>query len=579
MVHSILFIASLLVVACAKPQERRAEMTLHEYITKVPAGFVDNGPANPDSILDLRIALVQNNKDGLIEALHNISTPGHPLYGQHLSVEEVAAFNAPAQETVTAVNAWLQAAGLNATANTLAGDWLELNTTVSAANALLDANFSLFTNTETGNQTIRTLNYSIPTDLIGHVQFVHPTISFVAALSPQVATVFARAPNRNGYNPASCDANLVTPQCVQRLHGVPAAMANAPAGSIGVTGFGNQYANNLDLATFLQHYRPDIVAPAAKRFNFQSINDGLNHQILGLAGDEANLDIQYTVGIATGVPTTFYSVGPNSPNKWFEDLVNYFIDQPNVPLVLTSSYNGYEDDYAPNVADRICAGFAALGARGVSVIFSSGNGGVGGPISQDSNNCPDNRFVPSFPASCPYVTVVGATSLRTVAAGVVGLHQDGAAYSGGGFSELFDNNLSPWQVPAVQNYLHSIRPTYEGRFRSVGRAYPDVSAIGTNVAMDSKGESITRSGTSASAPIFASVIALINAERLAAHKNPLGFLNPFLYQNPGAFEDIVQGSNPGCNTQGFPATPGWDPVTGLGTPNFNALKTAALALP
>jgi len=79
-------------------------------------------------------------------------------------------------------------------------------------------------------------------------------------------------------------------------------------------------------------------------------------------------------------------------------------------------------------------------------------------------------------------------------------------------------------------------------------------------------------GTSAASPIFASAIALLNDQRIAAGKSPLGFLNPLLYANPGALNDIASGSNPGCGTNGFPALSGWDPVTGLGSPNYGALK-------
>jgi len=68
----------------------------------------------------------------------------------------------------------------------------------------------------------------------------------------------------------------------------------------------------------------------------------------------------------------------------------------------------------------------------------------------------------------------------------------------------------------------------------------------------------------------------VNDRLVAAGKSPLGFLNPFLYANPDAFNDITTGSNPGCGTNGFEAAPGWDPVTGLGTPNFPKLLAAAL---
>jgi tripeptidyl-peptidase-1 len=85
-------------------------------------------------------------------------------------------------------------------------------------------------------------------------------------------------------------------------------------------------------------------------------------------------------------------------------------------------------------------------------------------------------------------------------------------------------------------------------------------------------------GTSASAPIFASIINLLNEERLEQGKGPLGFLNPTIYKHPEVFNDITVGGNPGCGTQGFPAAKGWDPVTGVGTPNYTKMREIFLAL-
>ena len=68
-------------------------------------------------------------------------------------------------------------------------------------------------------------------------------------------------------------------------------------------------------------------------------------------------------------------------------------------------------------------------------------------------------------------------------------------------------------------------------------------------------------GTSCAAPIFASMIALINDKLISKGEQTLGFLNPWLYANPQAFNDITSGNNPGCGTSGFPAKSGWDPVS------------------
>lgn len=89
------------------------------------------------------------------------------------------------------------------------------------------------------------------------------------------------------------------------------------------------------------------------------------------------------------------------------------------------------------------------------------------------------------------------------------------------------------------------------------------------------------SGTSAPAPLFAGLVSLLNEARLQAGKPPMGLLNPFLYANPGAFTDVTVGTNAisedGPLDDGFSCTEGYDPVSGLGTPIFNKLLSAAMA--
>jgi tripeptidyl-peptidase-1 len=107
-----------------------------------------------------------------------------------------------------------------------------------------------------------------------------------------------------------------------------------------------------------------------------------------------------------------------------------------------------------------------------------------------------------------------------------------------------------------------------------------VAAYGENAQVFDKGVQIPIGGTSCSTPIFASVIALLNDRLMSAGQPPLGFLNPSLYLNASAaLNDIIEGSNPGCGTDGFSAIVGWDPVTGLGSPNFDYLLTAAMVAP
>lgn len=72
---------------------------------------------------------------------------------------------------------------------------------------------------------------------------------------------------------------------------------------------------------------------------------------------------------------------------------------------------------------------------------------------------------------------------------------------------------------------------------------------------------------------------MLNDARIANGKSPMGFLNPFIYENPSIFNDVTTGNNPGCGTPGFQAASGWDPITGNGTPNYVKMVEAALALP
>jgi len=118
-------------------------------------------------------------------------------------------------------------------------------------------------------------------------------------------------------------------------------------------------------------------------------------------------------------------------------------------------------------------------------------------------------------------------------------------------------------------------------FNASGRAIPDVAAIGHNLLIVLKGDDKPVDGTSASAPIFAAIVSMLNVASINATGKPLGFLNPFLYKmavdEPAAFHDITVGDNIctayGCAStcKGYEAAAGWDPVTGLGTPNFERM--------
>jgi len=117
-----------------------------------------------------------------------------------------------------------------------------------------------------------------------------------------------------------------------------------------------------------------------------------------------------------------------------------------------------------------------------------------------------------------------------------------------------------------------------------GRGYPDVAAFAHQIPIVYAGRSTFEDGTSASAPIFAGMVTLLNDIRLSQGKPPLGFLNPLLYSlDASYFNDVTQGNSfcipKQCVDAGYAATPGWDPVSGLGTPIFSKLADYVRNLP
>ena len=290
--------------------------------------------------------------------------------------------------------------------------------------------------------------------------------------------------------------------------------------------------------------------------------------------------------------------------------------------VISTSYGYNEADLTPFYENRQCHEYMKLGLQGVTFLYSSGDYGVAGNGGQcidpatgmyntgkyDSNiteSCvthislgASGMFNPAFPSTCPCrssyplpilqpidfcldVTSVGATQ---VAPGASVTQPEQAAesviYSGGGFSNVFA--MPSYQSSAVKTYFAQHKPSYgSDRYNTsqMSRGYPDVSANGVNYVVAVDGNFSYVFGTSASAPTFGSVVTLINSARLAVGKSSVGFINPTLYAHPGVMNDITSGGNQGCGTPGFQSVKGWDPVTGLGTPNFPRMLALWLGLP
>ncbi|KAI0642669.1 subtilisin-like protein [Trametes meyenii] len=569
MVAASLLILSLFpLLSLGRPNSPSVTLVTRGQHSVVPEGFFPRAPFLPGGMFRFIIALKSGNASGLIHALLDVSDPANPKYGQHLSKDEVDQMVSPRPESIQAVSNWLNNNNVISEVYSSSGDVLHIQMPLAQANTLLDANFRPYVHEKTNTTMWRTLSYALPADISPHVAFVYPTTQFIppATHKAKVQVIervpaIKRAASKRSNIPPQC-GQVIVPPCLQAIYNIPSTPATAAGNSLGVSAFGGEIANPDDLKTFLSQVRPDIQAGNGTTFAVQTVDGGSDG---GQGTTEASLDIDYTVGLATNVPTTFFAVGEsqNGDIGSFLDLANTLIKQDNPPLVLTTSFGFDESDFsgeAAVVAQTLCNAYAQLGARGTSVLFASGDGGVSGAQADDS--CNGRPFLPTFPASCPYVTAIGST---------FGLPPETAAnFSSGGFSNIFARPA--YQDGAVSGYLTKLGDTNAGLFNASGRAYPDVATQGVNFIIEQDGQFGAVDGTSASSLTFASIVALLNDRLLATGRKPLGFLNPLLYsKGVAALNDVTKGSNPGCGTHGFPAVEGWDAVTGLGTPDFQKL--------
>jgi len=315
----------------------------------------------------------------------------------------------------------------------------------------------------------------------------------------------------------------------------------------GVAAFEDAQFKPSDVAAFEAAYHLPNVS-----FSVKGPNDG------GYFG-EASLDTQYIAASGAGIPSWFLSQEAFDLASWCETVLTI----SPLPTVWSISWGGGESNYpvpAQHAADDC---FARAALKGVTVLAASGDDGTGSQSGGLFKPC--KAFDPTYPASCPHVTAVGATYLESG-------NEAGWSYSGGGFSAIWPRPA--WQEDAVTAYEGRATLPQSSLYNSSGRVTPDVSALGTCYRVFSGGVAVgTLSGTSAATPTFAGMISRVNDALAKAGKPTVGFINPVLYKAGGSVgTDIVEGNNKkrACKA-GFPATEGFDAVTGLGTPLWSRL--------
>lgn len=329
---------------------------------------------------------------------------------------------------------------------------------------------------------------------------------------------------------------------------------------------------------------------------------------------ESQLDVQMESQLSSGADLWYWG-----GEKWLYTWAVKFFNTTDIPYIASHSW-GWAIDQQCTIAGcngkhaddayvtRVNIEYLKIAARGVTMVVASGDSGA--PGRSDEVCAGVNRTVVGvFPGSSPYVLSVGATFVESsnnsqkwqwkwktplcqnntcstgTSEAVVNFHNVSWT-SGGGFSNGTFESQPVWQRKAVKGYLSKDLPlpTY---FNPKGRAYPDISVVGHNCPTWMDGNLGSVDGTSCSSPSMASLVALINHHQVTKGKPRMGLIAPILYamyyDEPTVFNDITKGYNwcteseccptrsDGGSDYGYLGSAGFDPVTGLGTPNVGRI--------
>jgi kumamolisin len=421
---------------------------------------------------------------------------------------------------------------------------------------------------------------TLPADIAGIVEGI-----FGLDDRPQARPRIRLLPREAGVAEPHVAKSFKVPEIAQ-LYSFPSDV-NGTGQCIAILEFGGGYQDT-DLQEFFQGL--NISAPAVSAVSVDGVQnkfgDPANSQSDANADGEVALDIEVAGAVAPGASIAVY-FAPNNDQGWIDAITTAVHDTTNNPSIISISWGGPEDTWTDQTQKALDSAFEDAGLLGVTVFVAAGDHGSADrpPITTDENGNPvanpayDGLAHVDFPASSPNVVACGGTHLEGDAAVISTetVWNDGDGWAtGGGVSDPFD--LPAWQanmnVPTTVN-LPGTR---------IGRGVPDVSGNADNSTgylIHFNGNDATVGGTSAVAPLWAGLMALLNQ---STGTKP-GFINDLLYSMaPAAFQGITDGTNAipavtsGAVTQqataGYPAGSGWDACTGLGSPNGQALQTA-----
>jgi kumamolisin len=367
---------------------------------------------------------------------------------------------------------------------------------------------------------------------------------------PQARARFRR--HVEGIGPRAAGDTSYTPKAVAGLYSFPTA-GSGSGQTVAIVELGGGYQ-----ASDLSAYFKKLNITPAPGVTAVSV-DGARNQPVGdpnSADGEVLLDVEVVGAIAPRAKIAVY-FAPNTDQGFLDAIATAVHDNVRKPSIVSISWGGAESTWTAQSLAAYDQAFQDAGLLGVTVCCASGDDG-------STDNVGDGAAHVDFPASSPNVLACGGTRLESsggkISKEVVWNHGAGNGATGGGVSDHFPR-------PAYQAGAKvpvSVNPTH---FK--GRGVPDIAgdadpATGYQIHVD--GKDGVFGGTSAVAPLWAALLALIN-EQLGKQ---VGFLNATLYATgTSALRDITAGSN-----GAYQAGAGWDACTGLGSPSGQALLTA-----
>jgi kumamolisin len=535
-------------------------------------------PANPSQKITFYWWLKRDDA-GAARLARRVSDPRNSMYRQFLTAREVASRFGATQATVTKVRAYAARKKLSSRLDK-SRLFLRVDGTVAAFNSAFGQ--PILTGV-TGNRQIfaPTTNPTLPKPVRALVP--QPNWQYMIQLpgpasDPLASKLMRRVPPPENLGTMTGCAALATGNHLQKymMSGAQEATAYGTAAlavrnrstsrgdvvvhpPIGVLAQGSGFSDTyLSQATACQG-----VSGTAARVE----TDGMIGPLP--SGVEGNLDIQMVLTQIAGryrVPV-YESLFPDNAMAPVAAL-----NSLAVPRVLTTSYGiACEPELSPVLRKFNDAVFMRLGLVGTSVLAASGDSGSSGCVNQDSPPGPQPKGLAVFyPASSPWVTSVGGTRIVLTTANTradeVTWNDSpwiGSGSGGGGTSILYSRPW--WQSAQVTGSIHRTVPDISAHASFL----PGFAEVGYQIPWAGTDFANPVSGTSASTPLTASGIALINEVLRRKGQPPLGLLNPWLYQLPHAATfDVTSGNNDlygvGCCT----AKPGYDQATGIGSPNF-----------